>query len=500
MYRNDVFLSQLKIIFDTLLENGKVEKLSDNCELSGGFAFKSTEYKSEGSFVLRVTNIKPNGTIDTSDAKYISNESGVDYGNYFLEAGDVLIVMIGGSIGKVGFVDKTVLPALLNQNMWLVRSKNGLSSRYIFFLCLFLCQFHATEKNTSYGFYSRGKFRDLLVPSITPENSVILSELFDQILLEKNIDKNSLISVNSVNQINLLSHVSTHQSEISNEISNQQTYLTKLRQAILQEAIEGKLTADWRVKNPVQKGNPDHDAQALLETIKAEKQKLIAEGIIKKEKPLVPINPDDVPFALPDGWVWVRLGDTVDLITKGSSPNWQGVQYVEKGNGIRFITSKNVDSYKLNLKNETFVHSKFNEIEPRSILAYGDILTNIVGASIGRTAIYDLNDIANINQAVCLIRYQHNFVDKNFFLHFMNSPWLIKKMHDDEFSTGRANLSMANVANFPFPLPPLAEQNAIVERVDRLLESINALEQHVTERKRYAEQLMQAVLKEAFAG
>jgi len=289
-------------------------------------------------------------------------------------------------------------------------------------------------------------------------------------------------------------------SALTNENINQQTYLTKLRQAILQEAIEGKLTADWRVKNPVEKGNPDFDAATLLATIKAEKQKLIAEGEIKKEKPLAPINADDVPFALPDGWVWVRLGDIVDLITKGSSPNWQGVQYVEKGTGIRFITSKNVDSYKLNLKIETFVHSKFNEVEPRSMLSYGDILTNIVGASIGRTAIYDLNDIANINQAVCLIRYQHNFVDKNFFLHFMNSPWLIKKMHEDEFSTGRANLSMTNIANFPFTLPPLAEQHAIVERVDRLLESVNALEQQVQERKTYAEQLMQAVLKEAFAG
>ena len=95
------------------------------------------------------------------------------------------------------------------------------------------------------------------------------------------------------------------------EISNQQTYLTKLRQAILQEAIEGKLTAGWRVKNPVEKGNPNTDAAALLETIKTEKQKLIAEGKIKKEKPLTPINPDDVPFCLPDGWVWVRLGEVI---------------------------------------------------------------------------------------------------------------------------------------------------------------------------------------------
>jgi restriction endonuclease S subunit len=62
------------------------------------------------------------------------------------------------------------------------------------------------------------------------------------------------------------------------------------------------------------------------------------------------------------------------------------------------------------------------------------------------------------------------------------------------------NLNQKLLIKLPFSLPPLAEQNAIVERVDRLLESVNALEQQVTERKTYAEQLMQAVLKEAFAG
>lgn len=124
--------------------------------------------------------------------------------------------------------------------------------------------------------------------------------------------------------------------ELGSEISNQKTYLTQLRQAILQEAIEGKLTADWRVKNPVQKGNPDHDAQALLETIKAEKQKLRADGKIKKEKPLASINPDDVPFALPDGWVWVRLNELINpqraltygIVKMGNEPKNGGVKGV----------------------------------------------------------------------------------------------------------------------------------------------------------------------------
>ncbi len=502
MYRNDVFLSQLKIIFDTLLKNGEVEKLSDNCELSGGFAFKSTEYKSEGLFVLRVTNIKPDGTIDINDAKYISNDAVLDYEKYSLEAGDVLIVMIGGSIGKVGFVDKKVLPALLNQNMWLVRSKNGLSSRYIFFLCLFLCQFHATEKNTSYSFYSRGKFRNLLAPSITPENSVILSKLFDKILLGKNIDNNSLISINSVNRINLLSHISTYQSKISGEIKNQKTYLTKLRQAILQEAIEGQLTADWRVKNPVCLGDPNTDAAALLATIKAEKQALIADGKIKKEKPLAPINPDDVPFALPDGWVWVRLGEITLYSEAGKSFLCEEREVKDDEWGVVKVSSVSWGYFK---ERENKFYSKLPPNDLKYQIMAGDfIITRASGspALLGKSVIvpYIKKNLLLNDKTIRFVFAKHGI--KMFVNLFNGSSYA--KSHFMNCATGTntsmRNLTRSDMETLLIPLPPLAEQQAIVERVDRLLNHINALEQQVTERKHHAEQLMQAVLKEAFAG
>jgi len=136
------------------------------------------------------------------------------------------------------------------------------------------------------------------------------------------------------------------------ELSNQQTYLTQLRQAILQEAIEGKLTADWRVKNPVQRGNPDYDAQALLATIKTEKQKLMADGKIKKEEPLAPINPDDVPFALPEGWVWVRLGEIIKI------SSGDGLTAKEMKNGsIPVFGGNGVNGFhdKYNVSQETIV-------------------------------------------------------------------------------------------------------------------------------------------------
>lgn len=298
--------------------------------------------------------------------------------------------------------------------------------------------------------------------------------------------------------VSFFNKVEDEMDELSSEIVHQRTYLKKLRQQLLQEAIEGKLSVEWRKQNPELIRGENH-ASKLLEKIRAEKGRLIKEGKIRKEKPLSPITDDEKPFDLPDGWVWCRLGELATLITKGSSPNWQGIRYVGKGAGISFITSKNVGTYKIDLTDETFVEERFNEIEPRSILQRGDILTNIVGASIGRTAIYNIDDVANINQAVCLVRIATTYIDKMFLLHWMNSSCLVAKMHEDEFAPGRANLSMANVANFLVPIAPQDEQQAVNEQVAKIMEIINKLEEQVTSRKQQSGLLMRSVLQEAFA-
>jgi len=170
--------------------------------------------------------------------------------------------------------------------------------------------------------------------------------------------------------------------------------MQELRNVMFQLAIEGEL---------VPQGPNDEPASELVKKIQTEKDRLVKEGKIKKQQPLEPIEVGEIPFEIPESWAWVRLDAISLLITKGSSPKWQGVSYTDKEE-VLFITSENVGNNKLRMDKKKYVESKFNEIEPRSILAQNDILMNIVGASIGRTAIYDLDEVANINQAVCLIR------------------------------------------------------------------------------------------------
>jgi type I restriction enzyme S subunit len=264
----------------------------------------------------------------------------------------------------------------------------------------------------------------------------------------------------------------------------------QLRQSILEEAIQGKLAP----QDP-----NDEPASFLLERIRAEKEQMIKEKKIKKEKPFPKITEDEIPFDLPQGWEWVRLGDICEIITKGSSPKWQGVNYIENENGVLFITSENVGNYSLLLNNRKYVEHKFNEIEPRSILKKGDILMNIVGASIGRTAEYDLDETANVNQAVCIIRLVNSDQFKKYLLYFFNSSLCLSYMFNKQVDNARANLSMGNISKFIIPIPPLNEQRQIVKRIDQLMVLCNELEKKVDQSKLESEKLIQSVLREAFS-
>ncbi len=260
------------------------------------------------------------------------------------------------------------------------------------------------------------------------------------------------------------------------------TFPEALKKSILQEAVQGKLVPQ----------NPDDEpASVLLERIRAEKQELIKAGKIKRDKhesvivtrdkiPYEIIDgkeqciSDEVPFELPESWCWCRLKNLSSIITKGSSPKWQGVAYVEK-DGVPFITSENVGEEQIFLNKTKYVESKFNDMHPTSILQKGDILTNIVGASIGRTAVFNIDiSNANINQAVCIVR----LVDLelgHYLVKFMNCPVALKMMTSNSVESARANLSLSSVGDFLIPLPPLAEQKRIVEKIEELMQYCDKL-------------------------
>lgn len=262
-----------------------------------------------------------------------------------------------------------------------------------------------------------------------------------------------------------------------------------LRQAVIQQAIQGKLT---------ERSLTDTNIQNTLLEISNKRNCL---DIDKKLLVSKEIDLDEVPFELPKTWAWIRLGSICEVITKGSSPKWQGINYTE--NGLLFITSENVGIEKLLLTERKYVEEKFDKISPRSSLKYGDLLTNIVGASIGRTALYDLNERANINQAVCVIRLV-NIEFAPYVMKYMNSNTAYKIMMEDKVETARPNISLTNISDFLIPFPPVEEQQRIVDKINEIMFKIDEYEKIEKElevlKKQFPINMKDALLQTAMQG
>jgi restriction endonuclease S subunit len=200
-----------------------------------------------------------------------------------------------------------------------------------------------------------------------------------------------------------------------------------------------------------------------------------------------------------EGWEEKSLGDVCDLITKGSSPKWQGIKYVDEP-GVLFVTSENVGENTLQLDQRKYVEEKFNLKDCKSILKNGDVLTNIVGASIGRTAIFDLDDVANINQAVCLIRCNQNVLFNEYLMYLLNSPFTKQHLHDNEVNNARANLSLGFFRSLVIPVPAVRIQQSVVSKIKAFHIETQRLEAIYVNKIIDLAELKKSVLQKAFNG
>jgi type I restriction enzyme S subunit len=263
-------------------------------------------------------------------------------------------------------------------------------------------------------------------------------------------------------------------------------YVQELRQAILQKVILGKL---------VPQDPNDEPASAFLKKIKFEKDKLIEEKKLKKEKILPPISSEEFPYEAPNGWSWVRLGEITTKIGSGSTP--RGGKNVYTKTGIPFIRSQNVWNTGLRLDDVVHITEEINKKMEGTKVFPGDILLNITGASIGRTCIVPEEfKEGNVSQHVSIIRLISASITP--FVHFfLLSSYLQKRIMDVQVGVSREGLSKKNMELFLIPIPPLSEQNRIIQKLDNLFKLCNSLEEKVKENQRYSEPLMEAVLKDA---
>jgi type I restriction enzyme S subunit len=276
-------------------------------------------------------------------------------------------------------------------------------------------------------------------------------------------------------------------SDIACEFTHQLDLLKQLRQAFLREAMQGKLTAKWRTDNP-----DTEPASELLKKIKAEKEKLVKEGKLKKDKPLPAIKENEIPFEIPVSWMWCRLGEICSKIGSGSTPN--GSNYSKEG--IPFFRSQNVLDSGLYYNDIKFISKSVHEKMKGTIVLPNDILLNITGGSLGRCALVPSDfEEGNVSQHVSIIRPTKSI--NSFFHKLMLSPLMQDYIFSSTTGAGREGLPKYNLEQFPLPFPPLSEQLQIVTKLDELMQYCDNMEESIKTSQQQNEMLLQQVLREA---
>jgi len=283
----------------------------------------------------------------------------------------------------------------------------------------------------------------------------------------------------------------------------------ELRKSILQLAIQGKLV----------KQNPDDEpASELVKRIYEEKNKLIAEGKIKKDKnPSYifkgddncyyekidnnePIKLEDLPFDIPDNWTWIRLKNLCQIIFSGKSPKYSK----EKTNNIAIGQAANT-GFKIDLSLVKYCTDEFVKDMPNYYyLQKYDILLNTLGhGTLGRCGIYELNNKDILTDGHLFV---FRLFDKVTSI-ILHKFFVLNRTNIEKSSNGTTNqifLSLSTVGDYLFPLPPLEEQQRIVDKINSfepLLEKYDKVEQELSKlEKEFPEKLKKSILQYAIEG
>lgn len=258
--------------------------------------------------------------------------------------------------------------------------------------------------------------------------------------------------------------------------------IKKLRELILELAMRGKLMP----QNP-----NDEPASELLKRISGEKARLVEEGKLKKQKPGEAISEEEKPFPLPIQWEWARLGSISTLENGDRSSNYPNKsQMVESG--IPFINAGHLRNGLVDLQSMNFItRDCFDKLKAGKIQDE-DILFCLRG-SLGKAAIVHGIHEGAIASSLVIVRMT-NSVNNQYLMSYFSSPLSFVMVRRFDNGTAQPNLSAADLNRFLVPLPPIAEQQRIVVKVDELMALCDRLEAQQADAESAHAQLVQALL------
>ena len=435
-------------------------KVKDIAEVFGrigfrGYTTNDLVVKGNGAITISPSNILENGITDFSKCTYISWEKYEESPEIKIFDEDILMVKTGSSYGKTGVVKN--LPEKATINPQLAVLKNVLINKYylnsIFQTPFARNQYEDFVLGTSIPTFSQEKLNNFLLPlpPLTVQNAIV--EKLEQVLPLVDAYENAVLQ----------------KEELKNALPD------KVKKAILQEAITGKLTETWR-----KTANITENGKQLLDRIIAERnEKVLAEWkeALKKnpkaKKPVTvvasEIEEDEIPFEIPENWCWCHLGEICNEIKRGKSP-----RYVDRSDYLAFAQKCNVKTGGIDLSLALYLDEKsIDRYSEADNLIQGDVVINSTGGgTMGRVGLYETKVPDGIkgvypDSHVTVIR-SIGGINQHYLYYVLkhNQPVL------EDCGTGSTNqteLKPGVLADFVIPLPPLEEQEKIVKKVEELL-------------------------------
>ena len=231
-----------------------------------------------------------------------------------------------------------------------------------------------------------------------------------------------------------------------------------MQKSLLQMAIQGKL---------VEQRPEEGTGEELYQQIQAEKKRLIAEGKIKREKPLPEITEDEIPFEIPEGWKWCRLLDLCSLI---GDIDHNMPKSVDKNHGVLYLSAKDLlDDGSINYTdNVKYISNEdYDRLSRKVKPQLGDIVYSRIGACLGKARNVKSEVKFLVSYSCCIIRSIQ--IDVDYLRYYLESPIILAHSVKARQSIGVPDLGMGEIKKYFIALPPLAEQKRIVERLEELL-------------------------------
>ena len=411
--------------------------------------------------ILRITDIKK-GKVNWDDVPYVDCD---DESKYLLKKDDIVIARTGGTTGKSFLINNPPENAIYAGYLIRLRASDEIMPEFIYrFLnsYVYWSQISEMKIGSAQPNVNAEKLKQLIIPYAPIDYQEKLHKTFINNDSEGEFSDLAELINNGINNFDKT-------NELLDVYSSQLGSIAMLRQTILQEAVQGKL---------VPQDPNDEPASELLNRIKAEKEQLIADKIIRKEKPLQVITDDEILYKLPNGWEWCRFLDAVINRDGERIPLSREDRQHRQGEYDYYGASGVID------KIDDFIFDK-------ELLLIGEDGANLINRStpiaFKAKGKYWVNNHAHVIDAIYPIIL-------DYYKIFVNSIDL------KPYVTGTAQpkMNQSKMNNILVSLPPLAEQKRIVAKVDELMSLCDQLEEQIHESKDNADMLMQAVLQEAF--